>query len=111
MCRNWRGSRARGWLQSARIRSGAPLAVILITAHDVAQSEENAGEHQHQHEQADDVPTLEHALADSPASTSRCHSYFCCPPNDCTQLLIISMGSGNTMVVFFSTPISVRVCR
>ena len=33
------------------------------------------------------------------------------PPNDCIQLLMISIGSGNTIVVFFSTPISVNVWR
>src|SRR5712671_4851092 len=114
------GRALRGWigfgsdgsgLQGARIGSGAHLAVILIAAHDVAEGEENSGEEQHQHEQANDVLALEHSLAGPPASTSRCHSYFFCPANDCTQLLIISMGRGNTMVVFFSTPISVRVWR
>jgi len=37
--------------------------------------------------------------------------YFFCPPKLSTQLLMISMGSGNTIVVFFSTPISVKVCK
>ena len=100
-----------GRQQRARIGGRAHLAVILIAAHDITKGEKNAREQEHQHEQTDDVSALQHALAGSPASTSRCHSYFCCPPNDCTQLLMISMGSGNTMVVFFSTPISVRVCR
>ena len=32
-------------------------------------------------------------------------------PMDLLNMLTNSMGSGKTMVVFFSTPISVRVCR
>ena len=32
-------------------------------------------------------------------------------PNALTQTLRMSTGSGNIMVVFFSTPISVSVCR
>ena len=31
--------------------------------------------------------------------------------SDLTQALMMSTGSGNTIVVFFSTPISVSVCR
>jgi hypothetical protein len=56
-------------LQRARIGSGANLAVILIAAHDIAESKKDAGENEHQHEEADDVPALKHAITSSAAST------------------------------------------
>ena len=83
----------------------------MIAAHHVAEREENAAENQHEQEQADDVPALQHAVSPTAAISTHRHSYFLEPPNDCIQLLMISMGSGNTIVVFFSTPISVNVWR
>ena len=97
--------------RSARRALGADLAVILIAAHHVAEREENAAKNQHEEEQADDVSALQHAVSPTAAISTHCHSYFREPPSACIQLLIISMGSGNTIVVFFSTPISVNVWR
>ncbi len=95
----------------ARIAGGSDLAVVLIAAHYVAEREKYAGKDQHQHEQADDVPGLQDTLARATSIAARSHAYFLFPPNACTQLLMISIGSGNTIVVFFSTPISVNVCK
>ena len=54
---------------------------------------------------------LQDTLARATSISARSHAYFLFPPNACTQLLMISIGSGNTIVVFFSTPISVNVCK
>src|SRR5882762_2334484 len=89
---------------------GTHLPVELIVAHHVAESKKYAGEQQHQKEQPDDVPPLEYAFPRA-GSLARSHAYFLIPPKLSTQLLIISIGRGNTIVVFFSTPISVNVCR
>jgi len=47
------------------------------------------------------VLAFEHTLARSALSPRR--HYFDIPPIDCVHLLIISIGSGKTIVVFFST--------
>ena len=85
--------------------------VKLVAAHDVAEGKEQAGEQEHDQKEANHVLAFKHTLPAVPLSPSRRHAYFDAPPNDFTQLLIISIGSGKTMVVFFSTPISVRVWR
>src|ERR1700722_12159751 len=106
--------------------SRAHLTVVLTVAHHVAQREKNRGENQHQQEQANDVPALQHPFARA-SSFSSCHRLPFIPttyrllsaylpltaplPRARVHWLIISMGKGNTIVVFFSVPISVRVCR
>ncbi len=123
---------AAGCVRRAR---GANLAAETIAAHQITQREKHSREKQHQQEKTDDVPAFEHTLARS-ALSSRCHSclsapvpspfpggrdpahpmylsslYLFRPPIDSTHLLMISIGSGKTIVVFFSTPISVSVCK
>src|ERR1700756_4268874 len=107
LCRGFRLNRQQSIV--AMGGRGAHLRVKLIASHYVTQRKKHAGEQQHQKKQTDDVPPFQNAFprAGFPAS----HAYFFTPPKLSTQLLIISMGSGNTIVVFFSTPISVKVCR
>src|SRR6266849_4327781 len=94
-----------------KVRRSAYRAIDLVAPQDKTEREKYARKQQHQHEQADDMPAFEHTLSGAPSFSSRSHSYFCGPPKFLVHWLMISIGSGNTIVVFFSTPISVRVCR
>src|ERR1700688_949074 len=104
----------------------AHLPIVLTVAHHITKRKKYRGENHHQQEQADDVPALQHLFARA-SSFSSCHrlpfvlTTYCllgddlpltAPlPNACVHWLIISMGKGNTIVLFFSVPISVSVCR
>ena len=87
-------------------------AAELVASHHVAERKENAAEQDDSEEKSHQVPALENPIA---ASTPRfplpaISSYFFVAAA-CTHCEIISTGSGNTIVVFFSTPISVSVCK
>ena len=45
----------------------------MIAAHHVAEREENSAEDQHEQEQADNMPALQHAVSPIAATTSNCH--------------------------------------
>src|SRR5271155_2225395 len=77
---------------------------VGLAAHFESEGKKQRGERQNQNEQADHVLALKHTIPCSPRSSSRCHAYFCDAPRDLVHWLMISMGSGNTIVVFFSTP-------
>src|SRR5260370_23503992 len=62
------------------IGCGAHGAINLVAPHDVTEGEKYARKQQHQHEQADDVPTFKHTLAYASPFSSRSHPYLCRPP-------------------------------
>ncbi len=59
-------------------------------------------------ENPDQMAAAQHHVA---AFFFSCATIYCPGVSDFTHALMMSIGSGNTMVVFFSAPISVSVCR
>src|SRR4029077_16626729 len=92
------------WFAGDNTRSSLELRVVLMASQQITESEHHAEQHNQQHEDAGKLAPSEYPIA--AASIARCHQsdFF-------TQALMMSMGSGKMMVVFFSAPISVSVCR
>ena len=87
---------------------GVDGRAVLIVAHDVAKCEENAAEKYDAQKKTHQVPAFEHSVP-TPAFSSASHPPYFLPP--LTHWARRSIGTGNTTVVFFSTPISVKVCK
>jgi hypothetical protein len=83
---------------------------ILRSAHDVAKREEHAAQQHNSQEQSNEVTAFEYPVTPSALSVSAGHVYLF-PPIVFVHCRIMSIGNGKTIVVFFSTPISVSVCR
>jgi len=84
-------------------------AAILRLAHHVAEREKYAAQQHHAKEKSYQVPAFQHTIATAPFSASRHSFYF--SPAFCIQYVTRSIGTGNTMVVFFSAPICASVCK
>ncbi len=92
------------WFTRNRARSRADLRIILIASQQITESEHHAEQHNQQHEDAGKLAPSEYPIAAA--------SIPCCHQSDFfTQALMMSIGSGKMMVVFFSAPISVSVWR
>jgi hypothetical protein len=83
---------------------------ILRSAHHVAKREEHAAQQHYPEKQSNEVTALEYPVTSSALSVSAGHVYLF-PPIVFVHCRIMSIGNGKTIVVFFSTPISVSVCR
>ena len=127
----WRGIRGCGRGRSGR-RRGVHSAFICAgdrAGHDplsriapdqVAHREEHSAQRHHYEEKADELPVPKYKFffavclrhdCGLPASFTRWPSRLELESRKCPSELRISIGSGNTIVVFFSVPISTSVCK
>ena len=94
--------RLSGWSRDRSLR----LPFVTAAAQQIAQRKHNS-EHDHeQRKKTDEVPRSQHHVT---ASGTARHQLF--GASVLAHALMMSIGSGKTMVVFFSTPISVSVCK
>ena len=90
-----------------------------MTSHDVTHREEHTKEHHYDEKSAEQLAIAQHQLEFAfviPGHKWIFYRYWLAgpPPSlSSARLKEVSMssGSGNTIVVFFSAPISTRVCR
>ena len=97
---------------SRRRFRGMNRATELIASHHVTEREKDATQEHNAEKKSYEMPALQHSFATTAASIARHRLYV--PvylPASFIHCEIISTGSGKTMVVFFSTPISVKVCK
>src|SRR5579863_2781740 len=80
--------------------------IVLVASQQVTEGENHTEQHDKQDKNSDKLASAEYPIL--VASIARCHQRFGSSVF-CTQALMMSMGSGKTMVVFFSAPISVSV--
>ncbi len=84
---------------------------ILRPSHHIAEAEKYGAKEYYAEKQSHKVPAFEHPVtAAAPCRSSR-HSCLYFGPSVLAHCAIKSIGKGKIIVVFFSTPISVRVCK
>ena len=83
---------------------------VLVASQKISQRKNHAKDHDEQNEYAEELPPSEHPIAAAPFAFA-CRHQRPGSSDFFTQALMMSMGRGKIIVVFFSAPISVSVCR